>query len=83
MRAIKISLDVILADWPARSCWTSFTGLAFVRRWQATFPSNTWTNASPRSDTSTPNSVPRSVTVAVGVRTVNWGVGDWGLEDDG
>ena len=32
--------------------------------------------------TSTPNSVPRSVTVAVGVRTANKGLGirDWGLD---
>ena len=38
-----------------------------------TSPMKTWVSVTPSFATSTPNSVPRSVTVAVGVRIVNSG----------
>ena len=42
----------------------------------ATRPWNTWTRLCPSAVTSTPNSVPRSVTTAVGVRTDKEGIRD-------
>ena len=74
------------ADWFSCSTWAAPSDLpSAAATCILTEPRKTCEVVTPRRSTSTPNSVPRSVTMAVGVRTVNkWTSGrveseDWRL----
>ena len=81
------SLTICLAPASTRAALVPLSAISRKRLDPArvansTCPANTCTSELPSCFTSTPNSVPRSVTVAVGVRmTKGLGIRDWGLED--